>query len=369
MKTTALFLLSILLIGPSVANDGAYLSSGGIISPMKETRIAMTKEFLAFTVRDKTAKVEVLFEFMNPEAEERTLLVGFQAPAASGDVHDEISAVSQIKDFRIQYEGRLLPYTLKVADCEDCPLLDPNERSFTQFNNGVFVYLFELTFKPGLNQVQHSYEFTAGYDVSTDQKYNYILQTGSKWAGSFIREFTLQVDMGANQYFYMNDVFGKNAEWSIVGTGKVIEEQFEQFRPEEPRYRMVRVLSGKLMVRVHDLMPTENINFGAFSDLIFFGNYREDKNEFRSEFRIALLSSTNDTPHDVLEPLTHEELRLLRNTMYAQRGYLFSDKDLLAFFSRFEWYIPDPNLRMDQIHFSDTEQRFIAAILRKEKDD
>ena len=230
MKTTALFILSILFFGPSVANDGAYLSSGGIISPMKETRIAMTKEFLAFTVRDKIAKVEVLFEFMNPEAEERTLLVGFQAPAASGDVHDEISAVSQIKDFRIQYEGRLLPYTLKVADCEDCPLLDPSERSFTQFDNGVFVYLFEMTFKPGLNQVQHSYEFPASNDVYTDQKYNYILRTGSKWADSSIGEFTLQVDMGNNQYFYVSDVFGANANWSIIGTGKIAEAKFEHIQ-------------------------------------------------------------------------------------------------------------------------------------------
>lgn len=365
MKTTALFILSILFFGPSVANDGAYLSSGGIISPMKETRIAMTKEFLAFTVRDKIAKVEVLFEFMNPDAEERTLLVGFQAPAAGGDVPDEVSSVSQIKDFRIQYEGRLLPYTLKVADCEDCPLLDPSERFFTQSQTGIFVYLFELTFKPGLNNVQHSYEFPASNDVYTDQKYNYILRTGSKWADSSIGEFTLQVDMGSNQYFYVSDVFGANANWSIIGTGKIAGEQFEDYRSGDQQFsRMVRTLSGKLIVTVRNLRPDNDIAFGVIGPTHDIYLSPIGHNE---RLTVAMMQGSTDLSSFQTEPLTKEDLRVLRNTIYAQHGYRFADKDLQELFSQFDWYIPDPNLRMDQIQLSDAEQRFIGEIMRKEK--
>ena len=43
-------------------------------------------------------------------------------------------------------------------------------------------------------------------------------------------------------------------------------------------------------------------------------------------------------PIDELEKLSKSELRLLRNALYAQQGYLFSAKDLQDFFNQFEWY-------------------------------
>ena len=45
------------------------------------------------------------------------------------------------------------------------------------------------------------------------------------------------------------------------------------------------------------------------------------------------------TLHDAdLAVLTKEELRILRNTVYAKYGLIFQSKDLTAHFSRFSWY-------------------------------
>ncbi len=113
---------------------------------MKETRISMAREFLSFTCAGEVATVQVLFEFYNPDSLARKLLVGFQAPTSVGDVSDSLIKASHIRDLKVMVDGSLLPITLKVAECEDCPLRAPSEIEFHQDNPGIYVYLFEVTF-------------------------------------------------------------------------------------------------------------------------------------------------------------------------------------------------------------------------------
>ncbi len=63
---------------------------------------------------------------------------------------------------------------------------------------------------------------------------------------------------------------------------------------------------------------------------------------------------------------TKEELRLLRNTVYAQHGYCFKNADLMAYFSQFAWYMPNPNVKMEKIELTEKEKEFIEKILEKE---
>lgn len=61
-------------------------------------------------------------------------------------------------------------------------------------------------------------------------------------------------------------------------------------------------------------------------------------------------SSPLDNPALLEKPITTEQLadlsprdlRILRNTIYARRGRPFKDKELREYFSRMEWYSPDP---------------------------
>lgn len=58
---------------------------------------------------------------------------------------------------------------------------------------------------------------------------------------------------------------------------------------------------------------------------ILFGNI-ELSNKIINDHALALLDS--------------KELRLLRNSIYAKYGYMFSSQDLVTYFSRFSWYKP-----------------------------
>jgi len=67
--------------------------------------------------------------------------------------------------------------------------------------------------------------------------------------------------------------------------------------------------------------------------------------------------------------LSKEDLKLIRNMIYAQHGYVFKDMKLQDFFSKFKWYIADPNLTLEQIKFSEIEKKFLNEILEKEKEE
>ncbi len=359
MKTTLTAILFLILTFPVFGNDGVYLTRGGVIYPIKETKVSLDKEILSFTIRNSVAYVDIQFEFNNPEKTERKLLIGFQAPTAGGDVSELISNSNQITDFKIIQNGQILPYQLKAAECEDCELKDPKEFHFSQSESGIFVFLFEITFKPGLNRINHSYNFPASSSIDLNQIYNYILTTGSKWAGGKIKDLTLNIDMGQNQFFYVSDIFGQTSDWSIIGSGKVTDVTFNYI--EDNPYRMIRILSGQLQIKVSDFQPMKNIEFGLTRRYFFSYLSSFDSDDiYRSE---ALLIDD----FIVGEEFTKEELRLLRNTIYAQHGYVFNNVDLKKYFNQFAWYMPDPNLRMEDINLSEKEKGFIEKIVTKEK--
>lgn len=361
MKRTVITAIAVFFTLSIFGNDGSYLSSGGVIYPTKESKISLEREILSFSVKDKICRVDILFEFNNPENVDRKMLVGFQAPTPSGGVSDDVANTNQISDFKIISKEQILPYTIKAAECENCELKDMRDFNFTNFDGGVFVYLFEITFKPGINKVNHSYSFPASGDVSIDQSYNYILKTGAKWAGGIIKNLTIQFELGKNKYFYVEDIFGKNANWSIIGSGKVIDKTFGY----RDIYKMVRILSGKLQIDVKDFKPTKNIDFGIISENSFnttkiFGSKMSDSEE-KIMYAINYLKLFDDTDY------SQEELKILRNTIYAQYGYAFKSKDLQEYFSQFEWYMPDPNLTLKEIKLTKEEIKFIDEIVKQEK--
>lgn len=357
MKTTLSTILILILTFYAHGNDGVYLTSGSVIYPTQETKISLDKEVLSFTVKDRVAYIDIQFQLNNPENRDRKLLIGFQAPGAAGDVPDSVSNSNQIRNFTIIQNGQILPYRLKAAECEDCELKDPKDFQFSQSMPGIFVFLFEITFKPGLNQINHSYNFPASNNVAFDQFYNYILTTGSKWAGGKIKDLTVHIDMGQNQYFYVNDIFGQTASWSIIGTGKVTDERFDYV--DHDRCRMVRTLNGQLQIKVTDFEPTKNIEFGIVNRHSFT-SYPVHYEKIKTGEIVSIGNMTLEADY------SKEELRLLRNTIYAQYGYDFSSPDLQKYFSQFAWYMPDPNLKMEDIKLTEKEKVFIEKILTAE---
>ncbi|MEO8933565.1 MAG: YARHG domain-containing protein, partial [Xanthomarina sp.] len=259
----------------------------------------------------------------------------------------------QIKGFTIFHEDQIIPYQLKATECEDCELKDSN---FYKDGYGDFVFLFEITFKPGLNTINHSFNFPKDGGIDIYANYNYMLTHGENWGDGNIKHMTINIDMGPNQYFFISDIFGKTADWSIIGTGKLTNESSSYFT--EFPYKFIRILSGKLQITTSNFKADSNLDFGMFSQYFFTssigGYYREEALLFYKDYY-------GD------EEFTKNELRILRNTIYAQHGYVFKSADLKKHFKQFAWYMPNPNLKMEDIILTKTEEIIVNKLLELEK--
>lgn len=362
MRHTISIFLLLIIWSSAFSNDGIYLTSGSNIYPISETKISLHKEVLSYSISNGIATVNINFEFNNPENVSRQLKVGFQAPSSVGDVTDRYSNSPQIRDFKIQTVNGLLPFEIKAAECEDCSLKDTSEIDFSQSESGVFVYLFEIKFKPGINTIQHSYSYPASNNVSVDEMYDYILTTGAKWAGQTIKDFLLDIDFGENSYFYVKDIFGSKAKWIINGTGKVTNTGFsiENFN------RMIRIISGNLSIEVKNFQPELNLEIGVISNTSFI-SYLLDKKRVSSRIYNSLQYRTTDLKFLTTDDaLNKEELRICRNYLFAKYGYDFNSPDLKTYFSQFAWYIPDPNLKMTEIVLTEREKKYLDEIIERE---
>ncbi|MCX7736716.1 MAG: YARHG domain-containing protein [Candidatus Kapabacteria bacterium] len=365
MKTLIKFFVFLLSVHFIFGNDGTFLSNGSVIYPINETKISLEKEILSFKCKDRTASVNVYFEFNNPENYPIKSLVGFVSPFYNYDLPENNKPEKLIRKFFVVVNDKILPYTKKWSQCDTCQLNDFSNQLNEEDMSGQIIHLFEVEFRPGINRISHSYEFSASSYVYLDEIYTYVLETGKKWAGGKIKDFTLEIDCGDNQLIFIDDIFGKDAEWAIVGSGRICNEKIKEDVFEDYDIRLVRIISGSLKIQAKNLSPERNVYFGLI-DNTWFVSRMFNKGKFSEDFLLALSDIKYDDFYREIQ-LNPKEIQLLRNLLYAQYNYDFKNKEYKDFFSQFDWYMPDPNLKMEDIKFSETHKKCLKRIIELEK--
>jgi hypothetical protein len=61
------------------------------------------------------------------------------------------------------------------------------------------------------------------------------------------------------------------------------------------------------------------------------------------------------------------EIKRLRNFFYAVKGYSFKDESLRNFFEQYEWYYPNPEMKMEDIKFDEYSQELLQKAKNLEK--
>lgn len=83
------------------------------------------------------------------------------------------------------------------------------------------------------------------------------------------------------------------------------------------------------------------------------------------EAKIREKLSTESLAEETLLDLFTEDLRILRNEIYARRGRIFKDAELQKYFAAQSWYQPNPDFKDEQL--SDIEFQNLAAIKKAEE--
>lgn len=95
--------------------------------------------------------------------------------------------------------------------------------------------------------------------------------------------------------------------------------------------------AGGFFIYQNFTKKTETINYDTSvnNESSYYDNNAIDESEYKYEY----LREREMTYADV-EGKSAEELRLMRNYIFARRGYIFESEDLKEYFEQFSWYVP-----------------------------
>lgn len=96
-----------------------------------------------------------------------------------------------------------------------------------------------------------------------------------------------------------------------------------------------------------------------FISTLFVSCLREKpSNKLENSTPTHILTSKLITPEQ-LDGKSSEELRLIRNEIFARKGYVFKDSLLSTYFSKKEWYKPNKDA---EIILSDSEKQNVILL-------
>lgn len=373
--------VSIFALMPSEANDGVYVTSGNQLIPLEETSISISREVLTICLTDSgKTLVDVYYELYN-HGEERTLLMGFEADPTY-NIESELNPQGvhpYIKNFSVEMNGQALTYHNAVAciteghngmeivdltrwqvdsnALEINYLRDVNDTASADnasYIEPAYVYYFTAKFAAGLNRVHHTYTYDNSYAVQHQYYVPYKLTPASRWAGGKIGDFTLRIKAPHTAKYFVVNAFATDAEPRIIeGEGKfrATSDPYEH----KPLTEIV-LRNGTIEWQIKNFSPKEELSIDAADLIVYaytgykdttykpFGKYYDRGVEFVSEFY-----GYDDKT----------DRRILRNLPYASRGYVFHDKRLRDYFSKFYWYMPDATYKPSASDFTPQEQLYI----------
>ncbi len=397
MRKLIIVIFSCLSAFFATANDGVFYASGNQLIPITETDISVKKEVLTLNRVGDHIEVTVYYEFFNPVGE-KELLVGFEAQSPYNSMLDPFEMFPRhphIRNFKVAMNGEPLPY--EIAHVQYGRELDGKYVFSEYYSNGRFtdwtpqqikdtlaaweyppgmptdyVYHFKAKFRPGLNIVQHTYEYDLSFSMEYEFEFPYVLTAANRWANHQIDDFTLNINMGDRESFMIRPDFFKTAdEWVFTGRGKTSVDSIWSWYEDLNRMTCpnFHIQEGGLSFHKANFHPEGDLHIYKRNYWSYFWSYREEDYGTLSNGLMTALSKegyfvrrfsgfSQKSAEDTMQ-YTRFQRRILKNLPFAYRGYIFRRKKLQDYFESTEWYLPNPKYKADMETLSLEEKKWV----------
>lgn len=396
MRKVLALIVCLISVVVAYANDGAFYASGTHLIPVTESDIRVQKEVLTLNRVNDRIEVTVYYEFFNPVGE-KEVLVGFEA--REPDVYFNKESVRAfpnhpyMRNFKVVMNGEPLNYEvahvsrydenwkyisnpqyyvdgkIQSASVEELDLedwLNEVEGFEEAVSHPLYVYHFNARFRPGLNIIQHTYEYDMSYSYNGElPEFIYVLTAANRWANNGIDDFTLYINMGEHTSFNISPTFFNSAQdWEILGKGKDVKAASYMQR-DSIRFHMQQ---GSIRFHKDQFHPDGNIYISQdYSKSHFY--YKSPYHDFKYN-AAGVMDAIKDRYLPSLEikqkkedsyynEFTPEQRRILKNLPFAYRGYIFNSKELQDFYESTAWYIPNPDYKPDMQQLPEEEQNWV----------
>ncbi len=341
MRIRSITLLAALLFAsPVFANDTAFGGSGSTPMPIGQSEIEMVSERVSISgsgVDDPQGggrwNVECEYVFRNAADRPIKLSVGFPFPTYDEEVPAAFPAGKRAKvgdplvyDFAVTVDGRPVKATRqKIA---------PNNEKGQFYKDA---YLWEMSFAPKQTAtVKHTFSTGVTYDVMGYSWANYVLKTGANWKNGRIG--SAHIEVRPNERVKLCREIEKQADYlAVKPAGMKVEGRGKDVR---------------FVWELKALAPTEDVDLCMQTASTYALR--------QVVFPVVVMGE----PEKQLAALSPEELRILRNTIFARHGRTFQDPALQAHFEKQWWYAPNPNY--SDAMLTDDDRKMVAQIARAE---
>ena len=322
------------------ADDSIIADYGKTVFPQQTDKIKMVSEKVAITFGvdrkgHREAKINCHFVFRNETETEVKTKVGFP-----GNDSEHGPAWSRpLRDFTVSVDGKSYQNEVKEEILGDAT--DPHY-SYKEW------YLWEMSFPPKKDAlVDNSYS----YSLSSDSGYrkltlNYELDTGANWSGKIGDALiTVTYDNSADLENRIIDI--QPAGWARKGNQ--IIWHLKDIKPSS---------ADNILVEEKNLAAPQPDYRGP---LLF---PRKQKN-IASALQCSAAPDLKQLRFGNLQKMSLEELRLLRNSIYASHGLEFHSEELKKYFSGCSWYKPNKNF--SELDLTDDELVWVKRIQEAER--
>ena len=348
-------------LGKIHANDGLFYTSGNQLIPFDEDQIKVSKEVLSIHLNaNGTATVDVYYEFLNPEKEERSATVGFVADAPQFFTKEQLSGTEHpyIKNFTVEMNDLLLKCRYAVVANDSAfvrnPEIKPRDLSSDEEEesgsgnylalrgtylgtNICYVYYFQANFKPGVNRVHHRYTYALGANVCVHYQLSYKLSPALRWANHQIDNFTLRItNDGTPLHFFLNAGSVEGADEPVIaslpekqGVGKYRVRDIRSSEYDEVKQKVFEFSLRNAGVEFHarNFKPKAELQLNAAdcseSGIVY-------KTDPCKKYLCAAASDEKLSKLDELAAKHYQE---------AMNGKTFTNKKLQKYFESRWWYI------------------------------
>jgi hypothetical protein len=319
MKGFLLF-LNILILYNAYANDAWVNSAGGSYAVLedKNQNIKMVSERIRIDLYDNYYEMDIEFYFYN-YGNTVELMVGFpEYSYGTGQITNIRNFQTSINNMNVEVE------------------IVQNGNATAAINSGYrgihLWYVKNVVFAAGKYTVSRV-RYRADYAGHGPYKgVEYLYGTGGTWNDK-IDQMVIEITNHSN--YWLTSFF---------------------FRTE---HRLTRINDQTIEIQVNDVSPNLDDTFSiSFSNFPAFEYPHYAVTETRWRLNREII------PNEELTLLNSEQLRILRNSIYAYHGYEFRSADLRNYFSRQNWYRINNNFTENI--FSENERTNLENIIREE---
>jgi hypothetical protein len=310
-------------------NDSWVESAGGSFTIMdkKNNSVQMVTENIKIDLFDDYYEMDIIFKFFN-SGETVDLNIGF--PEYSYGT----GTITNINNFHTSINDNIVDFEILPENNTGSKI----KRWYVK--NVIFPHNEYLE-----SRVKYQADYSnRGYDRSVE----YLYGTGCTWKDAIN---SIIISITNHTVTWINKIEFETGYWDSISRKKMEERYFP--------VNLERKDGEKIEITVNNIVPYKDDTFLLiFSDYPLFDPPPFTVSERRWILRNKIFTNTE------LVLLSNEQLRLLRNSIYAYHGYMFKAIDLQEYFNNQPWY--KINEEFSEILFTTNERINLNNIINEE---